>query len=46
MGKGSYESTALFFLLVDILFREYLIYVESQSMIREEYIDEAGFKDK
>lgn len=46
MGKGSYESTALFFLLVDILFREYLIYVEDQSIIMKEDIDEQEFTDK
>ncbi|MGH4126136.1 MAG: MurR/RpiR family transcriptional regulator [Clostridium sp.] len=35
-----HEPTALFFLLVDILFREYINYVEEQSVIMEDNIDE------
>lgn len=46
MGKGDYESTALFFLLVDILFREYLIYAENQSMIKDGNNDEEEDADK
>lgn len=46
MGKGDYESTALFFLLVDILFREYLIYAENQSMIMDGNSDEEEFKNR
>lgn len=41
VDKGRYhEATAFFFLLVDILFRQYLKYVKAQSMILEESIDE------
>ena len=36
----THESTALFFLLVDILFREYINYVENQSVISGDKIDE------
>jgi len=46
-GKDqTHESTALFFLLVDILFREYLIYAENQSMIKDGNIDEEESIDK
>lgn len=36
----THESTALFFLLVDILFREYINYVENQIVIMENNIHE------
>ncbi|SFD06160.1 MurR/RpiR family transcriptional regulator [Clostridium uliginosum] len=36
----THESTALFFLLVDILFREYINYVKNQAVIMEDNIDE------
>lgn len=36
----NYESTSLFFLLVDILFREYITYNKNQPVIIEDKIDE------
>ncbi|HEY5525229.1 MAG TPA: SIS domain-containing protein, partial [Clostridium sp.] len=46
-GKDQvHESIALFFLLVDILFREYLIYAENQSMIKDGNSDEDEVTDK
>ena len=46
-GKDqTHESTALFFLLVDILFREYLIYAENQAMIKDGNSDEEEVTDK
>jgi RpiR family glv operon transcriptional regulator len=46
IGKGDYESTALFFLLVDILFREYLIYAENQYVTTEDNIHGGELTDK